>query len=289
MAFKIDELGDSVLLADGAWGTQLHQMGLSRGECPEVWNVDHPDRIHRLVRRYIEAGSQVVLTNTFGGNPFRLRGHNQEERISLLNREGVRVVKEAAGMDARVFASIGPTGEMLMMGNVSADEVLEGFRVQAEAVAEGGADGIAIEAMSELEELRLALKAAKDCTDLPVVACMSFDSGPDSMSTMMGVTPEQAAEKLNDLGADIVGANCGAGIETYVKICSRLRSATDSPLWIKPNNGLPELVNGDVVYRQTIEGFASHVQALVDAGANIIGGCCGTTPEHIRAMKAVLS
>ena len=186
-----------------------------------------------------------------------------------------------------VFASIGPTGKLLVTGEVTAEELLEVFTEQTAILASAGADAIVIETMGDLEETKLAVQSAKQ-TGLPVVACMVFATGKNKDRTLMGTTPEQAAEALTAAGADVIGANCGQGIAGYVSICRRLRAATDRPIWIKANAGLPELVDGQAVYRTTPAEFAAHVPALVEAGASFIGGCCGTTPDYIRAVAAAV-
>ena len=186
-----------------------------------------------------------------------------------------------------VFASIGPSGVMLMMGQVSEDDLQAAFAEQAQAIADAGADGIVIETMSDPAEAALAVAAAHE-TGLPVVACMTFDSGAKKDRTMMGATPEQAAEQLTAAGADVIGSNCGQGIAGMVEVCRRLHAATDRPIWIKANAGLPEMVDGKTVYRQTPAEFAAYVPQLVEAGASFIGGCCGTTPEFIRAVAEKL-
>jgi 5-methyltetrahydrofolate--homocysteine methyltransferase len=275
------------VITDGAWGTQLQQRGLEVGACPDAWNLTQPDRVEEVARAYVEAGSQIILTNTFGANRFILAKHNLADKAAQINRAGVEISRRAAQGRARVFASIGPSGVMLLMGEVSADELREAFAVQAQAIAEAGADAIVIETMSDLTEAKLAVDAARE-TGLPVVACMTFDSGKDRDRTMMGHTPEQAAEELTAAGADVIGSNCGQGIEGFHEICRRLRAATDRPIWIKANAGLPEVVNGQVVYAMTPRKFALHVPALIEAGANFLGGCCGTAPEFIRAVREVL-
>ena len=282
------------VVTDGAWGTQLQQRGLPVGACPDAWNLDQPERVEEVARAYVEAGSQVVLTNTFGANRFVLARHELEEKVTQINRAGVEISRKAADGRAKVFASIGPSGVMLMMGEVSQDELKAAFAVQAQAMAEAGADAIVVETMADPAEAKLAVAAARK-TGLPVVACMTFDSGPKMDRTMMGTTPEQAVEELLAAGADCVGSNCGQGIEGFVEICRRLRAATAAarqkkggPVWIKPNAGLPELVDGKTLYRQTPEEFAEYVPQLVEAGAGFIGGCCGTAPEFIRAIRKKL-
>ncbi len=275
------------VLTDGAWGTQLQARGLEVGACPDAWNLLHPERVEEVARAYVEAGSQVILTNTFGSNRFILARRGLADQVAAINRSGVEISRRAAAGKARVFASVGPSGVMLMMGETRPEELREAFADQARAIAAAEADAIVIETMSDLAEAQLAIEAAK-ATGLPVVACMTFDSGPKRDRTMMGVTPEQAAEKLAAAGADVIGANCGQGIEGFHEICRRLAAAPDRPIWIKANAGLPQLVDGQAIYTMSPQRFALHVPALVDAGARFIGGCCGTTPLFIRAMYEAL-
>ncbi len=272
------------ILTDGAWGTQLQQLGLASGECPDLWNLSHPDRVEKVAQAYVDAGSQIILTNTFGANQFRLEAHGASSQVAEINRAGVAISKRAAGQKALVFASLGPCGKMLMSGDVTEDQLRAAYTIQAKAMAEAGADAIVVETMAELEEAQIAVAAVK-ATGLPVVACMVFDSGKDKDRTMMGVTPEKAAAGLTEAGADVIGSNCGQGIAGFIKICERLRRSTDRPIWIKANAGLPEMVDGKITYRTTPEEFASYVPALVQAGAQFIGGCCGTAPLYIQAAK----
>jgi 5-methyltetrahydrofolate--homocysteine methyltransferase len=276
-------LARTPVITDGAWGTELQRRGLPLGACPDAWNLEQPGKVEEVARAYVEAGSQIILTNTFGGNRFALARHGLADKVREINQAGVQISRAAAGDQAKVFASVGPSGAMLMMWQSGAAELEDGFAEQVQAQAEAGADGIVIETMSDLEEARLVLGAAK-ATGLPVVACMTFDSGKDQDRTMMGVTPEQAAEQLTAAGADAVGANCGQGIAGFVALCRRFRDATALPIWIKANAGLPQRVEGQAVYTQTPEEFASYVPALREAGASFLGGCCGTTPEFVRAI-----
>ncbi len=275
------------VVTDGAWGTQLQQRGLPIGASPDGWNLTHPEKIEEVARAYAEAGSRVVLTNTFGANRFILARQGLADKVAEINRAGVEISRRGAAGQAMVFASAGPSGVMLMMGQVSEGDLQAAFAEQARAFAKAGADGIVIETMSDPVEAGLAVTAARE-TGLPVVACMTFDSGPKKDRTMMGATPEQAAEKLAAAGADVIGSNCGRGVADMVDVCRRLHAATDRPIWIKANAGLPEIVDGQAVYKQTPAEFAAHVAQLVEAGASFIGGCCGTTPEFIRAVAAAL-
>ncbi len=278
---------EGVIVLDGAWGTQMQLRGLPSGACPDAWNLTEPEKVKEVAAAYVEAGSDLILTNTFGAGPNMLKRHGLEDKVAEINAAGIRISREAAAGRAKVFGSIGPSGIMLLMGEVTPESLQADFEVQARAMAEAGADGIVIETMSDPQEASLAVRAAKT-TGLPVAACMVFDSGADKDRTMMGTTPEQAAEALSEAGADVIGTNCGQGIAGFLPICKRLKAATDRPIWIKANAGLPEVVDGQSVYRQAPADFASFVPALVEAGAAFIGGCCGTTPEFIAEVKKVV-
>jgi methionine synthase I (cobalamin-dependent) len=210
------------------------------------------------------------------------------DRVVQLNRAAAQISKRAVADRAVVFGSIGPSGKMLCMGEVSADELGDVFAEQASALADGGADGIVVETMADLEEAKVAVQAAKQ-TGLPVVGCMCFDSGADNDRTMMGITPEQAAEGLEAAGADVVGANCGQGIDGYIPIARRLAESTELPIWIKANAGIPKLVGSEVVYETTAQQFAARAGDLLSAGVSFIGGCCGTSPEFIQALRKELA
>jgi methionine synthase I (cobalamin-dependent) len=275
------------VVTDGAWGTQLQQRGLPIGACPDAWNVTHPEKVEEVARAYVEAGSRVVLTNTFGANRFILARQGLADKAAEINRAGVQISRRGASGTAMVFASAGPSGVMLMMGQVSEGDLQAAFAEQAQAFVEAGADGIVIETMSDPAEASLAVAAAH-ATGLPVVACMTFDSGANKDRTMMGTTPEQAVEKLTAAGADVIGSNCGRGVADMIDVCRRLHAATDRPIWIKSNAGLPQTVDGQAIYKQTPAEFAAYIPQLVEIGASFIGGCCGTTPEFIRAVAAAL-
>ncbi len=272
------------MLTDGAWGTELQSRGLPVGEFPDLCNLTHPEHVGAVARSYVEAGSQLILTNTFGSNRFRISTEGGEVDVAALNSKGVKISREAAGRSAFVFGSVGPSGKLLAAGEVTADELRQAFVEQTTALAQAGADGLVLETFSDLEELLVALDATRR-TGLPVVACLVYDSGKNKDRTMMGTTPEQAAAALDKAGAAAIGANCGQGIAGFVSICQRLKAATRLPGWIKANAGLPELVAGRATYRTTPEEFASYTPALVEAGASFLGGCCGTSPAFISAMK----
>lgn len=287
MAARIEDYIGKVTVADGAWGTELDKLGCPPGFCREEWNVTRPDLVRQVAESYVAAGARIVLTNTFGANKFVLGRHAREDKVAAFNRAGAEVSAQASAGRANVFGSIGPSGRILMMGEVGEDELYTAFKDQAQALADGGADGLVIETMTELAEAVTAVRAAKT-TGLLVAACMTYDSGRNQTNTMMGVTPEQATAALTEAGADIIGCNCGVGIDNYVKVAGMLRAATDKPIWVKANAGLPEIDGAKVVYNVQPDEYAQKVKLLIKAGANIVGGCCGTTPEFIRAIcKAV--
>jgi 5-methyltetrahydrofolate--homocysteine methyltransferase len=287
-AFQKLVMSQKLVLADGAWGTELAKLGMASHEAPELWNSDHPDKVFQVASSYVEAGSEIILTNTFGGNRFKLGKFGLADRTSELVRKGVEISKHAAGSSVLVFASIGPTGDLLdPFGPLTPEEVYEAFSETVTAAVEGNADGIVIETFFAIEEALLALKAAKQNSNLPVVVSMTYQHGQnDQFATVMGVTPERAAKTLTEEGADVIGANCGSGIDDIIELCAQMRLHTDRPLWMKPNAGLPQFEDGKTVYKEKPEYTASRLQSLVDAGATIVGGCCGTTPENIRLFSA---
>ena len=273
-----------VFVTDGAWGTQLDALGCEPGFCREQWNVDRPEFVRQVADSYVAAGSQVILTNTFTGNRVILDKHGLADRAGELSLAGAAISREAAGDAARVFGSMGPSGRMVMMEEIDPDELRDAFAEQASALAAGGVDAILCESMTELAEAVIAVRAAKASTPLPVAASMVFDSGADRCFTSMGDSVATAAAALADAGADVVGMNCGVGIAEVVVPVTRLRESTGLPLWVKPNAGLPELVDGAVVYKETPKEFATHASELLGIGIDYIGGCCGSTPDHIRAL-----
>jgi 5-methyltetrahydrofolate--homocysteine methyltransferase len=272
-------LTKGLLITDGAWGTELQRLGLPPGTIPDTWNISYPDRVAAVARSYAEAGSEVILTNTFRANAIAMHGVAGAE-LDEINRAGVAISRKSARA-ALVFASIGPTGKMLVSGDITAGEMSAAFAAQAGSLA--GADALVIETMSDIEEALLAVRAAKS-TGLPVIASFAFDTGKNRDRTMTGARPETVAEAMVEAGADGVGANCGVGIESAVDICRRLRAACDLPIWIKPNAGLPSLSGAEVRYTTSAEFFASHFALLRDAGADFIGACCGSNPEFVRAL-----
>ncbi|MFC1540899.1 homocysteine S-methyltransferase family protein [Candidatus Latescibacterota bacterium] len=277
------------LVSDGAWGTQIAKYGVDLGICPELFNVENPDMLRTIGESYVDAGSDIILTNTFGGSPQKLSKYALDNRLEELNEAGVRLSVEASDGRALVCASIGSTGEFLApLGLVTETEMIESFAQQVKAFVAGGANAVLIETMTDLGETKCALTAIKDNSDLEVVCSMTFDKGVKGYATMMGVTPDRAAAELEEAGADVVGSNCGSGIDNIIEVARIMKPSTGLPLWFKPNAGLPELVSGETVYNETPEEMAARVPELIEAGASIIGGCCGTTPEHITEIRKVI-
>jgi 5-methyltetrahydrofolate--homocysteine methyltransferase len=279
------------LMADGAMGTMLFQAGLQFGDPPEAWNVLHPDIVRSIHRGYLDAGSQIILTNTFGGNRFRLGMHNLQARVPDLNRTAAVILRaeiEASGRAALVAGDIGPSGEILApLGTLEYDDAVAGFAEQAAALAAGGADVIWIETMSALEEMHAAIEGVRRASaDLPIITTMTFDTHG---RTMMGITPEQAVKQLQEWGAAAIGGNCGNGTDELLTVIKKMHAATpEVTLVAKSNAGMPELVQGKAVYRATPEAMGAYALEVRQAGARIIGACCGSTPEHIRCMAESL-
>jgi 5-methyltetrahydrofolate--homocysteine methyltransferase len=276
-------LGTGLVITDGAWGTEFQKLGLALGQPSDLWNLTRPEAVEAVARSYVEAGSRVILTNTFRSNPVALAGHGEVEKAVELNRRGAELSRRAAGGVACVFASLGPTGKVLAAGEIDVQTVTDAFRIQAEALAAAGADALLFETFSDVEEASLAVRAARPA-GLPIIVSFAFDSGKNKDRTMMGVNPETAARAMAEEGVDAVGANCGAGPELFPSICRRLKEASGLPVWIKPNAGMPTIEAGQAVYTMKPDTFASHLPALVEAGASFVGGCCGTSPAFVRAL-----
>jgi 5-methyltetrahydrofolate--homocysteine methyltransferase len=281
-------LSEPPVITDGAWGSQIQSLGLAPGDCPDNWNLENPTAVETVASSYVAAGSRIILTNTFGANRIMLERYGLSDKATAINKAGAMISRKAAQDVVFVFGSIGPSGKMIFNEEINESELSDAFVEQASALAEGGVHGFVIETMSELGEARIALKAVQQF-GLPVIVSMTYDSGKGYERTMMGITPEEASEDLKVAGADVIGANCGMGTEYIVSICSRLRSTTNLPIWIKPNAGLPEFIDGRMIYNSTPESFAGYALKIQAAGANFIGGCCGTNPDYIRALQRVFS
>lgn len=285
----IDEQG--VVLVDGAMGTMLFASGLEHGDSPELWNVKHPDRVGAVHRAYLDAGSQIILTNTFGGTRYRLQLHNMEGRVAELNLAAVRLLREEvakSGKRALVAGDIGPSGQLLQpLGDLTYEEAVDGFAEQASALIEGGVDLVWIETMSALEEVQAAVEGVRQVSQtVTIVTAMTFDTRG---RTMMGVTPEKALTALLSYGAAAVGGNCGNGPEEIIEVIEKMHAVSPETILVaKANAGIPELVGGRPVYRATPEAMAEYALKVYAAGARIIGACCGSTSAHIQAIAQAL-
>ncbi len=279
-----------MLVGDGAWGTQLMERGLPAGQPPEWFALEKPETIEEVARLYVEAGADLVTTDTFGGTSFRLELHGLDGERDRINRQAVEAVKRAVAGRALVSASVGPSGHLLEpFGDTSPDAVEAAFADQIATLASAGADVLCIETMGDLTEATRAVKAAKEVAPgVPVMATMTFEPTPRGYFTVMGVSVEKAVAGLEAAGADVVGSNCGTGIGDMVSIAGVMTRATRLPILIQPNAGLPESRDGQVFYNETPETMAARVPELLDLGVAIVGGCCGTTPEHIRAIRKVV-
>ncbi len=286
----IDEIkSGKILVSDGAWGTFLQAKGLQPGECPEEWNITHPDDVFDIAKSYIEAGSDMVETNSFGGSRFKLSNYHLEDKVHELNKAAAEISRKAAG-DKYVLGSIGPTGKILMMGEVTAQDLYNAFKEQAIALEEGGSDAIIVETMTEMEEAIQAVKAAKENTSCEVFCTMTFDKTVQNYyRTMMGVSPEDMVQQIIDAGAELIGANCGNGSKDMIGVVKEIRKLNvDIPILIHANAGMPIYKDGETIFPETPEEMAKYTQGLIDAGANIIGGCCGTTPAHIAKIIEII-
>jgi 5-methyltetrahydrofolate--homocysteine methyltransferase len=269
-----------ILIADGATGTMLQRAGLPRGAAPERWNLENPDAVRNLHRSYIEAGSDIILTNTFGGNRTRLEQDNLGDHTVDINRTAARLARDVAGEMVIVFGDIGPIGKLMKpFGPLEYIDAVNIFAEQAGALAEGGSDAILVETMSDLNEAKAAIEGTKRATKLPIAVTFSFDT---HSRTMMGVKPSLAAREIWDLGVSVVGANCGHTLsETLAAIQEMRQAVPEAILMAKPNAGLPHAEGHESVYDVTPEVMAEYAQKFADAGVKIFGGCCGSTPEHI--------
>ncbi len=281
---------EDTILLDGAMGTMLMASGLTQGDPPEEWNVTRPEVIRAIHRDYIRSGSRIILTNTFGGNRHRLKLHKFEDRVYEFNRAAAELARSEADQAPHlvvVAGSMGPTGELIEpLGLLTSDGAREAFAEQAEALEDGGVDVLWIETKSDLAEVKAAVQGAKEATDLPVVVTMTFDTRGH---TMMGVSPVQALESLRELGLAALGANCGNGVSEIEGVIQAMRGVDKQVLLIaKSNAGIPQWVNNELVYDGTPEVMAGYARTVQGLGARLIGACCGSTPEHIRAMADAL-
>ena len=277
------------LISDGGIGTYLQNHGLEAGDSPEKLNLTQPTLIRQMASNFFNAGSDMVLTNSFGGNRFMLKKYGIGSQLHEINREAAGLAHMAAGKNKWVIGSIGPSGEFLEpLGDISHNEMHEAFAEQSQALAEGGADGILLETMTSLDEIKIGIEAVKNSTSLPIFATMTFDKGPRGYFSMMGVTPRQTAMELSNTNIDVLGANCGNGIDQMTEIFEVIIGASSKPVLIHSNAGIPKIVEKKVVYDENPDYMAEYFVSLIQRGAKIVGGCCGVTPKHIESLSDLL-
>lgn len=287
----IEAMKERVLVSDGAMGTQLMTAGLESGNCGEMWNIEHPERVLEIQRKYVEAGSNCIITNTFGGNGLMLKRHGHFDDLYEINYQAARVARQAFGnKEGYVLGDVGPVGGVLQpYGDLSEEEVREALRLQIEALIKGGVDAIIIETQMDLAETALGVDAAKEFGAPCIIASLAYDRTLDGTAfrTMMGVEPEKAAEFLSGIGVDVLALNCGTGVDMAVaeRIISEYKESANCFTMAQPNAGLPVLENFKAVYKQTPQEMVAPLDRLLAAGINIVGGCCGSTPDHIRAIR----
>jgi len=278
-----------ILVSDGAWGTFLQQKGMQPGECPEEWNLTHPDEVFDIAKSYIDAGADMIETNSFGGTIFKVEKYGLGDKVFMLNKAAAEISRKAAG-DKFVLGSVGPTGKILMMGDVTEEELYNAFKEQVLGLEAGSVDAIMIETMTDLDEARLAIRAAKENTNCEVFCTMTFDKTVQGeFRTMMGVSPTEMVNTLIAAGADLIGANCGNGIADMIGIVEEIRKAdSEIPVLVHANAGMPHYHDGKTVFPESPDEMAVLVPKIIAAGANVIGGCCGTTPGHICRVREMV-
>jgi len=291
----LETLRERRLVCDGAMGTQLMLAGLANGDCGEAWNLSHPERVLKIQRNYVDAGTDCLISNTFGGSRLMLKRHGHVEQLREINQAGVRIAREAfGGREGFVLGDLGPLGAILQpYGDLPEDEARAAYEEQARALVEAGADAIIIETQTSLEEIGVAIDAAKAAGAPCIIASLAYDLSADKTFyvTMMGVTPERAAEFAQERGADIIALNCGTGMDMTgaAMVAKQYRDACNLPVMVQPNAGRPVLENMKAVYKQLPADMAKNVPDALAAGANIIGSCCGSTPDHTRAIHEVIA
>jgi 5-methyltetrahydrofolate--homocysteine methyltransferase len=279
-----------ILISDGAWGTFIHQKGLKSDESPESWNLSRPDDIYDVALSYVKAGADMILTNSFGASPYKLAPYGLAEKTYEINKAAAEISRRAAGPEVLVLGSVGPTGKLLMMGETTEEEMFQGFADQVRGLIDGGVDGIICETMSDMDEAKVAIRAAKSVTDKEIVCTFTFSLTPaKEYRTMMGTSPAETVEMLLQEGADVVGANCGNGTAGMIDIVKEIRTFNkEIPVLVHANAGMPILRDGISFFPETAPEMSAQIGDLIAAGATIVGGCCGTTPEHIaKILEAV--
>ncbi len=277
------------LVADGAWGTSLQNMGLEPGQPAEYWNLEYPEKVYRVAESFVNAGADIIETNSFGGSRIKLRSYGLDAKTAEINRIAASISSKAAGKNVIVAGSIGPTGKFVMTGDISKEELFDLFSEQAVALEEGGADAAIIETFYDSDEIEAAVTAVKQNSSLEIIASLTWEkNSAGTYRTMMGLTPARAYQIAIESGADIIGSNCGAGYKQLEELTDEVvKLFPDVPILLNPNAGLPVIESGRVVYGESAESIAGIVERMYESGVSIIGGCCGTTPDHIKTIRRI--
>ncbi|GJQ62590.1 MAG: hypothetical protein SCALA702_16430 [Melioribacteraceae bacterium] len=278
-----------ILVSDGAWGTELQKLGFTAGESPELWNLEKPELVENVATGYVKAGADIIETNSFGGSSVKLAHYGLKEKTFEINKAAAEISRRAAGSEVLVMGSVGPTGKFIMMGDVTADELYDGFLEQAQGLKAGGADFIIIETFYDITEAEIAIKASKEAGFDDIICSFTYDKAGDIFNTMMGINPPEIASFVESTGGTVLGTNCGNGFADMKSIVEQYKANTNLPVLVQANAGIPLLQNDELVYPETPEIVESLVPDLLSAGVSIIGGCCGTTPEHTKRIKGAVN
>ncbi len=281
---------EKVLVSDGAIGSLLFEKGLNPGDCPERFNLERPEILAEIAQAYLQAGADIIQTNTFGASPLKLSDHNLDDKTEEINQKAVEIVKQVVDSKALVYGSVGPTGKMLLpYGDIEPAAMKDNYKRQIDTLIESGADLLCIETMTDLNEAVIAVQSAREISqDIPIIATMTFDIIPQGCVTIMGNSVTDVCAKLEEASANVIGSNCGNGTKNMITIAKEFLTNTQLPIIIQSNAGIPIIIDDQVVYQETPEEFADFTKILLELGVSIIGGCCGTTPDHISAIREIV-
>ncbi len=281
---------EKVLVSDGAIGSLLFEKGLRSGDCPERFNLERPEILAEIAQAYFQAGADMIQTNTFGASPLKLSDYNLEHKTEEINQKAVEIVKQVVDSQVLVYGSVGPTGKMLLpYGDIESGKLKDNYKKQIKVLIESGVDLLCIETMTDLNEAVIAIQSAREISqDIPIIATMTFDVIPQGCVTIMGNKVPEVCAKFEEVGVNVIGSNCGNGINDMITIAKEITANTKLPIIIQSNAGIPTILDDQVIYQETPEEFAVFTKTLLELGVSIIGGCCGTTPDHIRAIKQIV-